>query len=88
MKAKPSEYVRRHFRAATAPAQLPADPAQAAQLGQMLGASDMLVFASDFPHEIGPDDILHEIEEVAEAPISDADKRAVLRDNAKRFYQL
>ena len=24
--------------------------------------------------------------EVAEAPISDADKRAVLRENAKRFY--
>jgi predicted TIM-barrel fold metal-dependent hydrolase len=46
------------------------------------------LFASDFPHEIGPDDILHEIEEVAEAPLSDADKRAVLRENAKRFYQI
>ena len=44
------------------------------------------LFASDFPHEIGPDDILHEIEEVAEAPISDEDKRAVLRENAKRLY--
>jgi predicted TIM-barrel fold metal-dependent hydrolase len=44
------------------------------------------LFASDFPHEIGPDDILHEIEEVAEAPLSADDKRAVLRDNAKRFY--
>jgi predicted TIM-barrel fold metal-dependent hydrolase len=32
------------------------------------------------------DDILHEIEEVAEAPISDEDKRAVLRENAKHFY--
>jgi predicted TIM-barrel fold metal-dependent hydrolase len=46
------------------------------------------LFASDFPHEIGPDDILHEIEEVAEAPITDEDKRAVLRENAKRFYQI
>jgi len=25
---------------------------------------------------------------VAEAPISDEDKRAVLRENAKRFYRL
>jgi len=46
------------------------------------------LFASDFPHEIGPDDILHEIEEVAEAPISNEDKRAVLRENARRFYQI
>jgi predicted TIM-barrel fold metal-dependent hydrolase len=34
------------------------------------------------------DDTLHEIEEVAEAPISDEDKKAVLRKNAKRFYQI
>lgn len=46
------------------------------------------LFASDFPHEIGPDDILHEIEEVAEAPLLDQDKKAILRENAKRFYQI
>jgi predicted TIM-barrel fold metal-dependent hydrolase len=46
------------------------------------------LFASDFPHEIGPGDILHEIEEVTEAPLADEDKKAVLRDNAKRFYQI
>jgi len=46
------------------------------------------LFASDFPHEIGPDDILHEIEEITEAPLSDQDKKAVLRDNAKRFYRI
>ena len=46
------------------------------------------LFASDFPHEIGPDDILHEIAEVAAAPLTDQDKRAVLRENAKRFYQI
>ena len=44
------------------------------------------LFASDFPHEIGPDDILHEIEEIDEAPLSDQDKKAVLRENAKCFY--
>jgi predicted TIM-barrel fold metal-dependent hydrolase len=46
------------------------------------------LFASDFPHEIAADDILHEIEEVTEAPISAEDKRAVLRENAKCFYQI
>jgi predicted TIM-barrel fold metal-dependent hydrolase len=46
------------------------------------------LFASDFPHEIGPDDILHEIEEVMAAPISAQNKRAVLRENAKRYYRL
>jgi predicted TIM-barrel fold metal-dependent hydrolase len=46
------------------------------------------LFASDFPHEIGPEDILHEIDEVLEAPeLSAADKQAILRENAKRFYQ-
>jgi predicted TIM-barrel fold metal-dependent hydrolase len=46
------------------------------------------LFASDFPHEIGPDDIMHEIEEVSEATLSDEDKRAVLRENARRFYKI
>ena len=46
------------------------------------------LFASDFPHEIAAEDILHEIEEVNEAPITAEDKRAVLRENAKRFYQI
>lgn len=46
------------------------------------------IFASDFPHEIGPDDIMHEIEEVSEAPLAGEDKRAVLRENAKRFYRI
>jgi predicted TIM-barrel fold metal-dependent hydrolase len=52
------------------------------------GGYQNYLFASDFLLEIGPDDILHEVEEVAEAPISDADKRAVLRENARRFYQI
>jgi predicted TIM-barrel fold metal-dependent hydrolase len=31
---------------------------------------------------------MHEIEEVAEAALSDEDKRAVLRENARRFYKI
>ena len=47
------------------------------------------LFASDFPHEIGPDDVKHEIEEVEECEgLTDADKAAILGDNARRFYKL
>jgi uncharacterized protein len=83
VKDKPSEYVRRHFRAATAPAQLPADPTQAAQLAEMLAASEMLVFASDFPHEHG-DGNLDTLLEV----LDDAGREAVLRGNAAALYGL
>ena len=73
----------RHFRAATAPAQLPADPQQAAQLAEMLGASDMLVFASDFPHEHGEGNL----DTLLEA-LDDAGREAVLRGNAAALYGL
>ena len=47
------------------------------------------LFASDFPHEIGPGDIGHEIAEVAENPtLTDDDKAAILAGNARRFYRL
>ena len=54
----------------------------------IIAGNQHFLFANDFPHEIGPDDILHEIEEVMEAPISADDKRGVLRENAKRFYRV
>jgi predicted TIM-barrel fold metal-dependent hydrolase len=47
------------------------------------------LFASDFPHEIGPEDIMHEIEEVREYPgLNDEDKAAILGRNARRFYRI
>ena len=46
------------------------------------------LFASDFPHEIGPDQIFHEIDEVRHYPgLTEKDKEAILADNAKQFYQ-
>jgi predicted TIM-barrel fold metal-dependent hydrolase len=52
------------------------------------GAQGFL-FASDFPHEIGPDDCQKEVREILEQDgLSDTDKQAILADNARRLYGL
>jgi predicted TIM-barrel fold metal-dependent hydrolase len=84
VKDRPSEYVKRHFRATTAPAQLPADAAQTAQLAEMLGASELLVFASDHPHvhgDAGGLDLLLDA-------IGDDGRDAVMHGNAAELYRL
>ena len=83
LESRPSEYVARHFRATTAPAQLPADPGQAAQLAEMLGASELLMFASDHPHEHG-DGHLDTLLDV----LDDDGRDAVLHGNAAALYGL
>jgi predicted TIM-barrel fold metal-dependent hydrolase len=52
VRERPSEYVRRHFRATTEPSQLPRAPDDRAALLDMVGL-DMLMFASDHPHVHG-----------------------------------
>jgi predicted TIM-barrel fold metal-dependent hydrolase len=83
LKAKPSEYVQRHFRFATSPAQLPPDRNQTAQLAAMLGAEELLVFASDHPHRHGDGnlDVLLDV-------LDDAGRDAVMRGNAEALYRL
>lgn len=49
VKELPSSYVRRHFRATTAPASLPQDGASASSFLELVGR-EMLVYASDYPH--------------------------------------
>jgi predicted TIM-barrel fold metal-dependent hydrolase len=50
----PSEYIRRHMRATTAPAHLGRDPRLAKEAIEIVGA-DWLMYASDYPHEHGDD---------------------------------
>jgi hypothetical protein len=83
LKAKPSEYVQRHFRATTAPAQMTADRDQAAQLAQMLGADEFLVFASDHPHHHGEGHL-----ETLLDVLDDAGREAVMHGNAEKLYGL
>jgi predicted TIM-barrel fold metal-dependent hydrolase len=50
---------------------------------------DVLLFASDFPHEVSPVEIKREIGEFIEREdISERLKRKILSENAKRFYKL
>lgn len=83
LKARPSEYIRHHFRATTAPAQVPAERDQAAKLAEMLGADEFLIFASDHPHRHG-DGNLETLLDV----LDDAGRAAVMHGNAAELYGL
>jgi uncharacterized protein len=76
---RPSEFVRRHVRFTTAPAQLPRDPGQLVQVLEMVG-SELLMYASDHPHKHGDG-----VERLLSALDDDASE-AVLRGNAAAFY--
>jgi predicted TIM-barrel fold metal-dependent hydrolase len=81
VREKPSEYVRRHFRATTEPAQLPPGAAERAAMLELIGP-ELLMFASDHPHDHGGSGarLLEAVEpEVAEG---------ILRSNAGAFYGL
>jgi predicted TIM-barrel fold metal-dependent hydrolase len=55
VKELPSEYVRRHFRFATAPVDAPETAAQLADVLEQLGSQELLMYSSDFPHKYGSD---------------------------------
>jgi predicted TIM-barrel fold metal-dependent hydrolase len=82
LKSKPSDYVYRHFRATTQPAQLPADPVQRADAAELIRARDFLIFASDYPHDHGDGG------EALLGALDDDGRDAVLRRNAAHFYSL
>ena len=84
VKDRPSEYFKRHFRATTAPAQLPADADQTAQLAEMLGGGQLLMFASDHPHVHGDDGSLDVLLEA----IGEDGRDAVMQGNAAELYSL
>lgn len=71
----PSETIRAHVRVTTQPADGPADPRQLEQLLDQLDAPNMLLYASDYPHE-----------HLGGLPAGlDA---ATLSENARAFYRL
>ena len=82
VKERPSGYVRRHFRATTAPAHLPAQrPEVIRELVAMMG-SELLMHASDHPHNHGAGAAaLYEA-------LSDEECEGVRDGNAAAFYRL
>jgi predicted TIM-barrel fold metal-dependent hydrolase len=80
VKRRPSEYVRDHFRFTTAPAHLPRGPEALDQMLEMMDGSDMLVYASDYPHEHG-DGLPALLDR-----LSDEQRRGVISDTAAALY--
>jgi len=84
MKRRPSEYIRSHVRATTSPSHLD-DVAveQVAQLAEMLGASEMLMYSSDYPHDHGDGGF-----ETVLGVLGESGRASVFRGNADLFYGL
>jgi uncharacterized protein len=81
VRERPSEYVRKHFRATTEPAQLPLDDEARAALLDMVGV-EMLMYASDHPHEHGDSGAA-----LLEAVDAEA-REAITQSTATTFYRL
>ena len=85
VKRRPSEYIREHIRLTTQPTDAPkeSDIEQLTQIIDQLGSEDLLMYASDYPHNHGTDPgaFLEAIE-------SDTLKQKILHDNASDFYRM
>jgi uncharacterized protein len=78
LREPPSAYVRRHFRATTEPAHLPRE--RVAEVAELVGARELLMYASDHPHDHGDG-----AERLLDS-FDDEGRDAVLRANAAEFY--
>ena len=83
VKRAPSEYIRQHIRLSIQPLDAPPDPRHLVNVIDQLGSDEMLVYASDYPHQHASDP------ETALFPhISEALAARIRRDNARAWYRL
>jgi predicted TIM-barrel fold metal-dependent hydrolase len=62
----------------------PALPHAIAKVG-----ADVFMYSTDFPHEVGPAEIVRQLGEVAKrSDLTAAQRKALLEDNARAFYRL
>jgi uncharacterized protein len=82
VKRPPSEYVREHFWFTTQPIEEPENPRDLAEIMQWVGF-DRLMFSTDYPHWDFDDP-----QRAFRVQLSEAQRAAVFRDNAKALYAL
>ncbi|MGJ3242335.1 MAG: amidohydrolase family protein [Opitutales bacterium] len=81
LKRLPSDYVRDHIVLGSQPLEEPDRPRQLVQLFDMIGADDLVVYCSDFPHfDFDPPDVLRAFPEES--------LKKILHDNAARLFGL
>lgn len=83
VKRNPSEYIREHVRLTVQPLDAPADPRQLLQVVEQLGSDEMLLYASDYPHQHAAD---AETGLLGHLPPALAQK--IRSDNARDWYRL
>lgn len=85
VKRKPSAYIRDHIRLTTQPTDAPkaSEIGQLAEIIDQLGSDDVLMYASDYPHNHGTDPGAF-----LDAVASEQTKQKILHDNAAAFYRL
>lgn len=79
----PSSYIREHVRFALPPLDRPADPSHLFQILEEIGSDDLLLYASDYPHQHADDP---EADFLALLP--DALATKIRRENARALYRL
>ena len=82
VKRPPSAYVREHVRLTIQPLDAPASPRQLAEVIDQLGSDEMLLYASDFPHQHATDPL----DRLNALPPGLA--RKIASDNARTWYRL
>ena len=83
VKRAPSEYMREHVRISLQPLDAPMDTKTLLQVVDQLGSEDMLMYASDFPHQHASDP---ELSLLRHLPPGLAHK--IRSDNARAWYHL
>lgn len=82
LKRRPSEYVREHLRLTTQPIEEPDDPGHIAQIFEMIGAEDIVMFSSDYPHWD------FDNPNMSLPPLPKEARRRILAQNAAELYGL
>jgi uncharacterized protein len=83
VKRSPSEYIRQHVRLTVQPLDAPADARSLLQIVDQLGSEEMLLYASDYPHQHAADP-----EAVLLRHLPSGLAQKIRSDNARAWYRL